>query len=41
MEYLKKDQVYHGRAEFLIDRIEPRSIALSFWSPTLFCGKGL
>ena len=38
MDYLKKDYIYHGKAEDLIKRIEPNSIALSFWSP-YFVGK--
>jgi site-specific DNA-methyltransferase (adenine-specific) len=39
MDYLKKDYIYHGKAEDLIKRIEPNSIALSFWSPPYFVGK--
>jgi hypothetical protein len=28
MDYLKKDYIYHGKAEDLIKRIEPNSIAI-------------
>jgi len=40
MEYLKHNQVYLGRSEDLMKRIEPESIAVSFWSPPYFVGKG-
>lgn len=39
MEYLKKNHIYHGRAEKLITQVEPCSVALSFWSPPYFVGK--
>lgn len=39
MSYLRKDNVYLGRAEELMRKIEPESIALSFWSPPYFVGK--
>jgi len=39
MEYLKKNQVYLGRSENLMKKIEPETIALSFWSPPYFVGK--
>jgi site-specific DNA-methyltransferase (adenine-specific) len=36
---LQVDQVYHGDATDLLDRIEPGSVALSVWSPPYFVGK--
>ncbi|MFH0873338.1 MAG: site-specific DNA-methyltransferase [Candidatus Komeilibacteria bacterium] len=39
MEYLATNHIYHGRAEELMRKIEPNSIALSFWSPPYFVGK--
>jgi site-specific DNA-methyltransferase (adenine-specific) len=38
-ETLQIDQIYHGDARQLLDRIEPGSIALSVWSPPYFVGK--
>jgi hypothetical protein len=38
-EHLATNHIYHGRAEALIKRIEPCSVALSFWSPPYFVGK--
>jgi len=39
MNYLTKNNIYHGQAEKLIKQIEPSSVALSFWSPPYFVGK--
>lgn len=39
MQYLKTDQIYHGRAEDLIARVAADSVAVSFWSPPYFVGK--
>ena len=39
MAYLNTNQIYHGRSEELMKKIEPNSIALSFWSPPYFVGK--
>lgn len=36
---LTLDEVHVGRAEHLMERIAPESIALSFWSPPYFVGK--
>lgn len=37
--YLMHDKLYAGRSELVMQRIEPGSIALSFWSPPYFVGK--
>lgn len=37
--YLTENQIYHGRSETLMARIEPGTVALSFWSPPYFVGK--
>lgn len=37
--FLKPNNIYLGRSEDLMLRIEPESIALSFWSPPYFVGK--
>lgn len=37
--YLKPNQVYLGDARELLDKIEPGTIALGFWSPPYFVGK--
>lgn len=37
--YLTPNNIYNGLAEELLDKIEPNSIALSFWSPPYFVGK--
>lgn len=39
MDYLEPNKVYHGRSEVLMKKIEPGSVALSFWSPPYFVGK--
>lgn len=39
MKYLDANKVYLGRSENKILEIEPKSIALSFWSPPYFVGK--
>lgn len=36
---LAVNKIYHGRAETLINFIEPESVSLSFWSPPYFVGK--
>jgi DNA modification methylase len=36
---LKENKIYLGRAEELIRKLKPASIALSFWSPPYFVGK--
>lgn len=40
MKFLEKDSIYEGRSEKLMAKIEPESVALSFWSPPYFVGKG-
>src|SRR5215510_3471957 len=37
--YLAVNELYCGRSEDLMKRIEPNSVALSFWSPPYFVGK--
>lgn len=37
--YLKQNDIYHGNSVELINKIEPESISLSFWSPPYFVGK--
>jgi len=37
--FLQMNEIYWGRSEELMNRIEPNSIALSFWSPPYFVGK--
>ena len=39
MTNLAINEIHHGRSELLIPKIEPGSIALSFWSPPYFVGK--
>lgn len=39
MQYLKKDNVYCGEAELLMQKIKPDSIAVSVWSPPYHVGK--
>jgi site-specific DNA-methyltransferase (adenine-specific) len=39
MKYLNSNKFYLGRSEDLMPKIEPESIALSFWSPPYFVGK--
>jgi DNA modification methylase len=38
-DWLSSDDIYAGRSEELMLRIEPESVALSFWSPPYFVGK--
>jgi|SRR5579863_102204 len=40
MKHLEVDRIHHGRAEHLILELKPSSVALSFWSPPYFVGKG-
>ena len=37
--YLDHDAIYCGDARTLLKRVEPNSVALSFWSPPYFVGK--
>ena len=37
--YLDHDDIYCGDARTLLKRVEPNSVALSFWSPPYFVGK--
>jgi DNA modification methylase len=37
--FLEIDEIYNGRAENLLDNIQPESVSLSFWSPPYFVGK--
>lgn len=37
--YLALDDVHHGPAQELLDRVQPSSVALSVWSPPYFVGK--
>ncbi|MGA9042617.1 MAG: site-specific DNA-methyltransferase [Terriglobales bacterium] len=39
MTYLEPNAAYEGRAETLIKKLQPNSVALSFWSPPYFVGK--
>jgi site-specific DNA-methyltransferase (adenine-specific) len=39
MEYLSANQIYLGDNRDLLQKIEPDSVALSFWSPPYFVGK--
>lgn len=39
LAFLALDEVHRGRAEELLDRVEPGSVALSVWSPPYFVGK--
>ena len=39
MNYLKVDEIYLGKAEEIMAKIEPNSIALSVWSPPYHVGK--
>ena len=39
-QYLPVNDVYKGDARFLLNNIQPGSIALSFWSPPYHVGKG-
>lgn len=38
-EYLKYDHIYHGRAERLLEKVTPGSIAMCIWSPPYHVGK--
>ena len=37
--YLAPNQIYHGDARALLERVRPESVSLSFWSPPYFVGK--
>jgi site-specific DNA-methyltransferase (adenine-specific) len=37
--FLQANEIYLGRSEELMCKIEEESIALSFWSPPYFVGK--
>jgi len=37
--FLQTNEIYCGRSEELMHRIEPESVTLSFWSPPYFVGK--
>ena len=37
--YLLVNDIYCGRSEELMGKIEPNSVSLSFWSPPYFVGK--
>jgi DNA modification methylase len=39
MKYLPQNEVHHGRSEDLLTKLEPETVALSFWSPPYFVGK--
>ncbi|MBI2304822.1 MAG: site-specific DNA-methyltransferase [Chloroflexi bacterium] len=39
LDYLKDNKIYCGDARYLLRRIQPESVALSFWSPPYFVGK--
>ena len=39
MGYLKINEIYCGRAEEYLQKIEPESVALSVWSPPYHVGK--
>ena len=39
MDYLNVDDIYCGKAEDLLPRIQPDSIAVSIWSPPYHVGK--
>ena len=39
MQFIEKNKIYLGRSEDLMKKIEPNSVALSFWSPPYFVGK--
>lgn len=39
MKFLEKNKIHLGRSEDLMKKIEPGSVALSFWSPPYFVGK--
>lgn len=39
MSFLEKNKIYLGRSELLMNKIQPESVALSFWSPPYFVGK--
>jgi len=38
-DFLKHNEIYHGNSVELIKKIEPETVALSFWSPPYFVGK--
>jgi len=38
-KYLSINEIHHGDTASLINKIEPESVALSFWSPPYFVGK--
>jgi len=37
--FLAVDEIHLGKAEILLDKIEPASISLSVWSPPYYLGK--
>ena len=37
--YLQPNNIYQGLAQNLLSQIEPKTVALSFWSPPYFLGK--
>ena len=39
-KHLEKNGIYHGDSRVLLKKIEPKSIALSVWSPPYYVGKG-
>lgn len=39
MAFLEKNKIHLGRSEKLMAKIEPNSVAVSFWSPPYFVGK--
>lgn len=39
VSYLKRDHIYQGDCRSLLQQIEPKSVALSIWSPPYFVGK--
>lgn len=39
MQFLENNKIYLGKSEDLMKKIEPCSVALSFWSPPYFVGK--
>ncbi|KWT84936.1 DNA-methyltransferase [Candidatus Magnetominusculus xianensis] len=39
MSFLELNTIYHGQSELLMEKIQPNSVALSFWSPPYFVGK--
>lgn len=39
MKFLEINKIYLGKSEYLLKKIQPNSVALSFWSPPYFVGK--